>query len=112
MTAKIGGLSASVIAAIAAGGIFGLLAITIILAVLCDIPKRMKRRKHTGIMEPSGKKSLEISEVEKGSVDASVTEVPSTNSSTNYSSVQPTRPASPECHCEHPVASPNPPRAY
>lgn len=108
---KLGGLSTSVIAAIAAGGIFGLLAICIGLSILFDLPKRLKRKQDDGIMEPSSKKSLEISEVEKGSVDASVTEVSlKTNSSTNYSSMYPTRPASPECTCEHPVVSHNPPR--
>ncbi|KAH7380712.1 hypothetical protein BKA66DRAFT_442251 [Pyrenochaeta sp. MPI-SDFR-AT-0127] len=106
MTAKIGGLSASVIAAIAAGGVFGLLAIIIIAALILDFPKRMQRRKETGIMEVSGKKSPDITEVEKGSVDVSATEV----STTSYSSMRPTRPASPECTCEHPVVSPNPPR--
>ena len=110
MTAKIGHLSSSVIAAIVAGGIFGLLAVIIIVAVILDSPKRRKRAQHKGIMEPSGKRSLEI-EAEKGSVEVSVTEVSSsTNASTNYSSMRPTRPASPECVCEHPVVSPNPPR--
>lgn len=106
MTAKLGGLSASVIAAIAAGGIFGLLALIIITAVILDLPKRMKRKQNTGIMEDSGRKSPDITEVEKGSVDVSTTEV----STTSYSSMQPTRPASPECTCQHPIVSPNPPR--
>lgn len=111
MTKTLGGLSLSVIAVIAVGGVAVLLAIMIGLAVLFDLPKRMKRKQDDGIMEPSSKKSLEISEVEKGSVDASITEVSlKTNSSTNYSSMYPTRPASPECSCEHPVVSHNPPR--
>lgn len=102
-------------AVIVAGGIFGLLALIIIVAVLVDIPKRRKRRQHKGIMEPESKKSLEIQaiEIEKESANASVNDVasqsPSTNYS-NYSTLQPTRSASPECQCEHPIIVQNPPR--
>jgi hypothetical protein len=110
MTAHVGGLSVSVIAVIAAAGIFGLLGAIVIIAVIIDIPKRLKRKQHQGIMEPSGKRSLEISEAEKGSVNVSANEVSSQNSTTNYSGMRPTRPASPDCHCEHSNIAQNPPR--
>ncbi|KAL6711124.1 hypothetical protein ACN47E_005655 [Coniothyrium glycines] len=107
MTAHVGGLSISIIAVIAVAGIFGLLALIIITAVILDIPKRMKRKADKGIVEPSSKRSMEISEAEKGSINVSVNEVSSQNSLANYSNHQ--RPASPDCNCEHPVVQ-NPPR--
>ncbi|KAF2852420.1 hypothetical protein T440DRAFT_506797 [Plenodomus tracheiphilus IPT5] len=111
MTASLGGLSTSIIAVIAAGGIFGLLALIIITAVLLDMPKRLKRRQNKGIMEETGRASpASITDAEKGTIKVSETEVQSTNASTHHSSLRPTRPVSPDCQCEHPVIKVQPPR--
>jgi hypothetical protein len=108
---KIGGLSSSIVAVIAVGGVAGLLALLVIGAYLADIPKRMRQKKNTGIMaaEEMEKKSLDINEMEKGALKVSTTER-SMRSPSQYSSTQFDRPASPECKCAHPsiVIHPSP----
>ena len=102
---KIGALSPSIVAFLCAAGVFFCLAVIIVSACIIDLPNRAKRRADTGIMEPAGKRSLdlEISEAEKGNMDSSTEELSSTNQSTSYSSLRPTRPPSPNCTCEHPA---------
>ncbi|KAH9871838.1 hypothetical protein J1614_006095 [Plenodomus biglobosus] len=108
MTTTMGGLSTSVVAVIAAGGIFGLLALIVITAVILDLPKRMKRRQNKGIMEETGRESpTGIMDAEKGPMKICEAEVQSTNTSTHHLNMRPTRPESPECHCEHPAITYN-----
>jgi hypothetical protein len=112
MTVKVSGLSTSVIAVIAVCGIAGLIVLLVVIAVVMDYSRRMKRKNNTGIMaeEESGKKSLDINEVEKGSVGVSTTEISVKSQSSHYQSTQATRPASPECQCEHPSITVHPPQ--
>ena len=49
---KLGGLSTSVVAIIAVGGVAGLLALIVVTSLILDIPKRMKQKKNTGLMAP------------------------------------------------------------
>jgi ABC-type transporter Mla subunit MlaD len=51
MTASHGGLSTSLIALIAVGGVAGLLALLVITAWALALPKRYRQRKSTVIME-------------------------------------------------------------
>ncbi|KAF2028050.1 hypothetical protein EK21DRAFT_114253 [Setomelanomma holmii] len=108
MTASIGGLSTAIIAVIAAGGIFGLLALITITSFLCNIPKRLREKK--AAKEGGGRKSTDMNEVdvEKGAPAVSVTEVGSQVSHISKST-QSTRPPSPECRCEHPMPMPQVP---
>ena len=108
----VGGLSTSVVAAIAVAGCFGLIALVVVVAVLMDLPKRKQRKAHTGIMshEESEKKSLEINEVGKGNMKVSIMELSIETQSSRYQSTQANRPASPECQCEYPSISIHPPR--
>lgn len=107
MTAKVGGLSASIIALIAVGGVAGLLAILVLTAVIFDIPKRLRRKQNKTLMDEDEK---DVDVEEKGPITVTEAEVLSTKASTNFSSIRPARPASPECQCEHPTVSPQPPR--
>lgn len=101
----------SVIALIAAGGVCGLLVLLVTIALIIDLPKRMKRRQNKGVKDIEQDGPAEITEVEKGSANVSEAEVSiTTNASTNYTSARPARPASPECQCEHPAISHNAPR--
>ncbi|CAN9113213.1 unnamed protein product [Alternaria alternata] len=65
---KLGGLSTSIVAVIAVGGVAGLLALIVVAAIIMDIPKRMKKKKNTGIMaaEEMEKKSMDIEEKPMG----------------------------------------------
>lgn len=103
MTASAGGLSTAIIAVIVAGGIFGLLALITITAFICDLPKRMQRRKAA----KEGKTAPVIDEVdaEKAAPTVSVTEVGSQRSQFTTSN-QTTRAPSPECQCAHPNPMP------
>jgi len=100
MTASAGGLSTAIIAVIAAGGIFGLLALITITAFLCDLPNRIRRRKAA---KEGGRKSpiMDEVDVEKAEPAVSVTEVNSQISQVTKSS-KITRAPSPECQCAHP----------
>ncbi|KAG9192298.1 hypothetical protein G6011_11032 [Alternaria panax] len=115
---KIGGLSTSIIAVIAVGGVAGLLALIVITAVIMDIPKRLRQKENTGIMaaEEMEKKSMDIDkkpmgidEMEKGTLKVSITET-SMRSPSQYSSTQVDRSPSPECQCAYPsiVIHPSP----
>jgi|TARA_R110002003_G_scaffold127_12_gene12011 hypothetical protein len=107
MTASVGGLSTAIIAAICAGGIFGLLALITITSFCFDIPNRLRKRK--AAKEGGGKSSLmEEDDMEKGVPAVSVTEVDSQVSHITKSS-QTTRAPSPECRCEHPSPMPRVP---
>jgi hypothetical protein len=107
----IGGLSTSVVAIIAVGGVAGLLALIVVTALILDIPKRMKQKKNTGLMaaEEMEKKSMEIEDTEKAPTKQSSRAI-SVRSPSLYSSMHIVRPASPECQCAHPsiVVYPSP----
>jgi len=108
---KLGGLSTSVVAIIAVGGVAGLLALIVVTSLILDIPKRMKQKKNTGLMAPEEmeKKSVEIDDAEKGAIKQTTREI-SVQSPSLYSSTYIARPASPECQCAHPsiVVHPSP----
>ena len=90
-----GGLSMIVIAAIAAGGVFGLIGLLVLVAVLMDLPKRMKRKQNKGITKGSMRESMDNTDVEKGDVVVSKAELSSTNASTmNHSNMLSAQPAS------------------
>ncbi|KAF2828422.1 hypothetical protein CC86DRAFT_288757 [Ophiobolus disseminans] len=107
MTASVGGISTPIIAVIAVGGVFVLLALITITAFICDLPSRMRRRKAA---KNGGKQSNTSEEVdaEKGEPTISVTEVDSQTSQITKSS-QITRAPSPECQCAHPMPVPRVP---
>lgn len=113
MTAKIGGISAGLIALIVVGGIAALMGFVVLIAVLLDVPKRKQRKNNKGILsaEEMAKKSLDIDEAEKGGVEVAVTILPSVKSvksaksaNSRYQSSETTRVPTPpaECHCKHP----------
>ncbi|KAB2105804.1 hypothetical protein AG0111_0g5641 [Alternaria gaisen] len=115
---KLGGLSTSIVAVIAVGGVAGLLALIVVAAIIMDIPKRMKKKKNTGIMVAEEmekksmdieEKSLRINEMGKGAPKVSTTRT-SMRSPSQYSSTQVDRSTSPECQCAHPsiVIHPSP----
>jgi hypothetical protein len=108
---RIGGLSTSVIAGIAVGGVAGLIGLVVIIAMLLDLPKRMKEKKNKHIMaaEEMEKKSIDIDDLEKGAVKQSTNKI-STGSQSPTTSTHVDRPASPECQCAHPsiVIHPSP----
>ncbi|KAI4624169.1 uncharacterized protein J4E87_005668 [Alternaria ethzedia] len=74
---KLGGLSTSVVAIIAVGGVAGLLALIVVTSLILDIPKRMKQKKNTGLMAPEEmeKKSVEIDDAEKGAIKQATREI-------------------------------------
>ncbi|KAI0616504.1 hypothetical protein TUN199_11505 [Pyrenophora tritici-repentis] len=83
MTAKIGSLSAGLVALIAVAAVAALIGLVVLTAVLLDVPKRKQRKNNTGILsvEEMEKKSLEIDSAEKGGVEVAVTILPSVKSS-------------------------------
>jgi uncharacterized membrane protein len=63
----VNGFPTMYIALIAAGGTFGLIGLVVLIAVLMDIPRRMKRN-NTSSTEEEERKSMQVdvSEAEKG----------------------------------------------
>lgn len=106
MTASIGGLSASVIAAITVGGIGALIALVIIISYLCDMPKRLRKKEANKVLGGKATTMNGTEDIEKGKPAASMTEVDSqitriTKNNNNGAYTMSTRTPSPVCECEH-----------
>lgn len=99
MTTTIGGLSTSVIAAIAVGGVGLLLILIVVIGFCCDLPARLRRRK--AAKEGQTRAPLNDFDVEKNEPSVSVTTL-NDQSSQISKSTQHTRAPSPLCTCEHP----------
>lgn len=99
MTTTIGGLSTSVIAVVAVGGIGALLILITVAGFCCELPARLRRRKASkeGRISPH----MNETDVEKNESTVSVTEVNDQGSQISKTTQQ-TRASSPLCTCEHP----------
>jgi hypothetical protein len=99
MTTTIGGLSTSVIAVIAVGGIGLLLILIVFIGFCCDLPARLRRRK--AAKERRTRPQLNDVDVEKNQTTVSIIDL-NDQSSQISKSTQYTRAPSPLCTCEHP----------
>ena len=99
MTTTIGGLSTSVIAVIAVGGVGLLLVLVVIIGYCRDLPARFRRRKAT--KEEQISSHMNDIDVEKNESSISVKETYDQNSQTSRSTEH-TQAPSPLCTCEHP----------
>ena len=86
-----------VVALIAVGGIAGLIALLVVIAIALDIPNRRKRKNNKSLMsaEEMEKKSVDLDREEKGVVQIKTTEAPSTSHNSLSQSSQATRTPSP-----------------
>ncbi|RMZ71473.1 hypothetical protein GMOD_00006588 [Pyrenophora seminiperda CCB06] len=83
MTAKLGTISAPLVALIAVAGIATLIGLVVLIALLLDVPKRKERKNNRGILsvEEMRKKSTERDDdAEKGGVEVAVTVLPTVKS--------------------------------
>lgn len=86
-----------VVALIAVGGVAGLIALLVVIAIALDMPNRRKRKNNKSLMsaEEMEKKSVDFDDEERGVVQIKTTEAPSTSPNSPSQSSQALRTPSP-----------------
>ncbi|RAR16225.1 hypothetical protein DDE83_000351 [Stemphylium lycopersici] len=97
MSGSIRGISTMVVALIAVGGVAGLIALLVVIAIALDMPNRRKRKNNKSLMsaEEMEKKSVDFDDEERGVVQIKTTEAPSTSPNSPSQSSQALRTPSP-----------------